>query len=303
MKGFFAKPYRFAAIFCLLLTLGTAFVFLDTFVIPHAQTKAAAVTTKTSQTTGSSSAQAVASSTSYQDGNIQITLETVQVNDTTVYIADVQLKSVEYLKTAFANNTYGRNVTAATSDIAKSSNAIFAINGDYYGFRNYGLVLRNGVLYRNASGSSLYGQALVIDNIGNFSVVDESKVDSSKLVSQGIWQGFSFGPALIANGDIVVTSSSEVAQSQYSNPRTAIGMIAPLHYLFVVSDGRTSESAGVSLLELAQIMQERGCTVAYNLDGGGSSTMWFNGTVVNKPTTNGKTITERSVSDIVYIGY
>ena len=69
-----------------------------------------------------------------------------------------------------------------------------------------------------------------------------------------------------------------------SNPRTAIGQISPLHYLFVVSDGRTGESAGLSLLELAQIMQERGCAVAYNLDGGGSSTMWFNGAIVNKPT-------------------
>ncbi len=45
-------------------------------------------------------------------------------------------------------------------------------------------------------------------------------------------------------------------------------MIEPLHYVFVVSDGRTTESAGLSLYELASVMQEYGCTVAYNLDGG-----------------------------------
>lgn len=72
-----------------------------------------------------------------------------------------------------------------------------------------------------------------------------------------------------------------------SNPRTAIGIIDECHYILVVSDGRTSESEGLSLYELATIMQDYGCTTAYNLDGGGSSTMYFLGEVVNKPTTNG----------------
>ena len=87
-----------------------------------------------------------------------------------------------------------------------------------------------------------------------------------------------------------------------SNPRTAIGMIAPLHYVFVVADGRTAESAGLSLRALAEFMQSLGVQTAYNLDGGGSSTMVFQGAVVNNPTTNGGRIKERSVSDIVYIG-
>lgn len=304
MIRFFKKPFRFATVFSVLLTLCTAFVFLDTFVIPHPQTQAATITsTQTQASTGGSAAQAVVSSKSYEDENIKITIKTLEAYNTVVYIADVQLSSVEYLKTALANNTFGRNISASTSSIAKSNNAIFAINGDYYGFRNYGLVLRDGVLYRNASGSSLYGQALLIDSDGNFSIADESSLVSGSLVSQGIWQGLSFGPALIENGQIAVNANSEVKQSMTSNPRTAIGQISALHYIFVVSDGRTGESEGLSLLQLAQIMKENGCTLAYNLDGGGSSTMWFNGAIVNKPTTNGKTIAERSVSDIVYIGY
>ena len=88
-----------------------------------------------------------------------------------------------------------------------------------------------------------------------------------------------------------------------SNPRTAIGIVDELHYLFVVSDGRTNASEGLSLRELAEFMQSLGADIAYNLDGGGSSTMVFNGKVINNPTTNGKSIKERSVSDIVYIGY
>lgn len=88
-----------------------------------------------------------------------------------------------------------------------------------------------------------------------------------------------------------------------SNPRTAIGIIDNLHYVFVVSDGRTEESEGLSLLELAEFMEGLGVETAYNLDGGGSSTMYFNGEVINTPTTNGRSVKERSVSDIVYIGY
>ena len=86
-----------------------------------------------------------------------------------------------------------------------------------------------------------------------------------------------------------------------SNPRTAIGMVEPGHYFFVVSDGRTNESEGLSLYQLADIMKTLGCTVAYNLDGGGSSTMYFNGEIINYPTTSGRSMKERGVSDIVYI--
>ena len=49
-------------------------------------------------------------------------------------------------------------------------------------------------------------------------------------------------------------------------------------------------------------MQKLGVQTAYNLDGGGSSTMYFQGQIVNNPTTGGSRIRERSVSDIVYIG-
>lgn len=92
-------------------------------------------------------------------------------------------------------------------------------------------------------------------------------------------------------------------QAMASNPRTAIGIIDENHYIIVVSDGRTSESEGLSLYQLAEVMKSYGAKTAYNLDGGGSSTLYFNGQVINKPTTGGNKISERAVSDIVYIGY
>jgi len=98
-----------------------------------------------------------------------------------------------------------------------------------------------------------------------------------------------------------VTADSEVSQAMGSNPRTAIGMIDPLHYIVVVSGGRTGDNAGLTLYQLAQVCIDNGATYAYNLDGGGSSTIWFQGQVLNDPS-SGNRDGEREVSDIVYFG-
>ncbi len=318
---FFQKPYRWAICYSMVLLLFTAFMLLDTFVIPRAGVPVQPVAAATPSATVTPSATAtpyvlpsdmstptpsptpiptVITETSYSDANINITIETVYEYDTYVYIADVKITSLSYLKTAFAENTYGRNIKALTSEMASDAGAIFAINGDYYGFRDNGFVLRNGVLYRDTHNKLNGGEGLVVDSDGDFSIIDENETDAQGLADSGVWQILSFGPGLISGGELTVNKNSKVRNEMASNPRTAVGQISPFQYLFVVSDGRTQESAGLSLLELAQIMYDRGCSVAYNLDGGGSATMWFNGVIINKPTDSKG---EREVSDIVYIGY
>lgn len=244
---------------------------------------------------------AVSTENTYQDENISVTLTEYTVNDTAVYVADVTLSSADYLKTALAQGLYGKNVTESTSDMAEDNNAILAINGDYYGAQEKGYVLRNGVLYRSTAAKNQ--EDLVIYADGSFQIINESEVTAEELLADGAVQILSFGPALVTDGEIAVSTTEEVGQAKSSNPRTAIGVIDELHYIFVVSDGRTDESEGLSLYELASFMESLGAETAYNLDGGGSSTMVFNGTLINNPTSTGNSIKERSVSDIVYIGY
>ena len=277
------------------------FILLDTFVIQKSIQKVVIKSDTLTQDATQSQLDVIATATSYQDDNIKITIETVQKYNSTIYVADIQVTDASYLKTAFADDTYGRNIKDTTSDMASTNKAILAINGDYYGFRDSGYVFRNGVLYRSTARKTGDDGALVIDAAGDFSIIHESQV-SAKSLSDNISQILSFGPSLIENGQITVSTNSEVSQSMTSNPRTAIGQISPLHYIIIVSDGRTSKSEGLSLLELAQEFKDRGSTTAYNLDGGGSSTMYFNGRVINNPT-DGKTTGEREVSDIVYFGY
>ena len=315
----------FSIVWALLLFGFTVYAALDTFVIRHAYTvvEAESPAEQTAETTAESTppatviqasiaeatpeataasteaAQVISTANSYSDGNVIISISEVRAYDSTVYVADVVLASPEYLQTAFANSTYGRNVTAKTSSIAENANAVLAINGDYYGARQSGYVIRNGVIYRSKSNRN--AEDLVIYQDGSFGIINESEISAQALLDNGAWNVLSFGPALLIDGEIAVSSGEEVGRAMASNPRTAIGIVDDLHYLFVVSDGRTNASEGLSLRELAQVLEELGAKTAYNLDGGGSSTMVFQGQVVNNPTSNGKRITERSVSDIVCI--
>ncbi len=237
---------------------------------------------------------------SYTDDNISVTITKHRDYNTDIYVAEVHISSMKYLKCAFAKDTYGRNVTAKTSDTAKVKNAIFAINGDYYGARSEGFVIRNGILYRDTPS---YGRkALVIKTDGMFETVTENGTSAKGLLDSGAAHAFSFGPSLVENGEIALLPKDEYGRSAASNPRTAVGMIEPLHYVFVVADGRTPSSHGLSVRQLANFMTNLGVVNGYNLDGGGSSAMYFDGKIINNPTTNGRSISERSVSDIVYIG-
>lgn len=298
---FFKKSYTYATCFGILLTSSFSYSMLKTFVLSDAIQTVKATTTDT-KAAEQAAASATTTDTSYSDDNIQVNLTEKTVENTQVYIADITVSSSDYLKTALAQNTYGTNVTAKTSVTAAENNAILAVNGDYYGANSTGYVIRNGVVYRDTVREDSSNGDLAIYKDGSFKVIYEDEISADQLVKDGVVNLLAFGPSLVEDGEIVVDTNSEVGQSMASNPRTAIGIIDENHYIIVVSDGRTSESEGLSLYQLAEVMKSYGVKTAYNLDGGGSSTLYFNGQVINKPTTNG-TISERAVSDIVYIGY
>lgn len=309
------RKHRIAAAYLLMLAVFTTYVALDTFVITRVYGGADAQADQVMQTASQESQTAagngsgdtllpVITSNSYSDANISVTVNGYTVENTQVYVAEVSLASPEYLKTALAQGLYGKNVTEATSDIAADNDAILAINGDYYGAREKGYVIKNGELYRETAASGQ--EDLVIYADGSFGIISEDEVTAEELLADGAVNTLSFGPALVENGEVSVGTNDEVRKAMASNPRTAIGVRADGTYLFVVADGRTDESEGLSLYQLAQFMQEQGAVTAYNLDGGGSSTMVFNGNVINNPTggmAGHGSGSERSVSDIVYIGY
>lgn len=274
-----------------LLASSTIYVLLDAFVLEQ-----------TYGTVGSSVASATTSSSSTSSSSAsKITLKTYRENDTTIYVANIYLSEGQTIQSALANNTYGKNVTDLTSNIASNVGATIAVNGDYYGARTSGYVIRNGELLRSTKASDNQ-EDMVIWSDGSTSIIREGDITAEELLEKGAVQVLSFGPGLVIDGEVSVDSNDEVGKAMAENPRTAIGYISENHYVLVVADGRTDENIGLSLLELAEFMKNTlGVSQAYNLDGGGSSTMYYNGEVINNPTTNGNTISERAVSDILYV--
>lgn len=223
-------------------------------------------------------------------------------DDTVTYcVADVVLSDMTDLRSAFAQDAFGTNITETTSDIAADHDAVLAINGDYYGFRDTGIVIRNGVVYRDEGARE--GLALYRD--GHVEVYDETSTDAQSLVDAGVWNTLSFGPALLEDGDVVAGIDDVEVDTNVGNhsiqeeqPRTAVGVVDENHLVLVVVDGRQEGySRGVTTTELAGIMRDLGATTAYNIDGGGSSTLYFDGEVVNSPS-QGR---ERGTSDVLYV--
>lgn len=223
-------------------------------------------------------------------------------NALTYFVADVIVSDATRLSSAFADNQFGRNIIAYTSQIAKANNAIFAINGDYYGFRSDGIIIRNGVIFRDKP--ARIGLAFYRD--GSMKAYDETKTSAQELLKSGVWNTLSFGPALIENSVVATNLTKVEIDANFGNhsiqgnePRTGVGMIAPNHFVFIVVDGRSSGySRGVTLTEFADMFKKLGCSDAYNIDGGGSSTMYFMNRVVNNPLGKNQ---ERGTSDILFI--
>lgn len=237
------------------------------------------------------SGEVLQTDTSFQSANINISIGRTQENGITYFVADIYVRNLQHLRTYFANNTYGTGYRQNVSDMAKASNAILAISGDYYGNQQRGLVIRNGKVYRKSLGADV----CVLYNDGTMKTFSPDAFSMEDTASKGAYQAWSFGPMLLHNGQPMTDFNTSVAPA---NPRAAIGYYTPGHYCMVVVDGRQEGySKGMTMKELSQLFHNLGCTEAYNLDGGQTAQMVFIGKTVNQPYNGG-----RSVSDIIAIG-
>ena len=229
---------------------------------------------------------------SYSSPDLSITVNEVREGSLTYYLADIYVRDITCFRTALAEDTYGSGFRESIGEMAALNNALLAVNGDYYGNTEEGVVIRNGVIYR-ANPTDCDVCVLYYD--GTMEVMPGSSFSVEEAVADGAWQAWTFGPALLDGSGETISTFSSTGRIISANPRTAIGYYEPGHYCLVVADGR-GESSGITLPELSMLFHDLGCTAAYNLDGGNSSVMVWGNEVINHPSGGG-----RESSDAVLI--
>lgn len=228
---------------------------------------------------------------SYQSDTLRVAINKVQENEITYYVADIWIKRIDVFQTAFAKDQYGQGIHEEPVKMAADNNAVVAVTGDYYGARAKGVVIRNGELYRDTSLDDIC--VLFADGVMETYTRDEFSIDSA--IERRAYQAWSFGPQLLSDGQPIEEFSSTI---KGKNPRCALGYYEPGHYCLVVVDGRQpGYSVGMTLTELSRVFYGLGCKSAYNLDGGQTAMMIFNGAPVNQAYKGG-----RQCSDIICFG-
>ena len=221
---------------------------------------------------------------SYSSPDLSITVSEMNEGSLTYYVADIYVRDITCFQTALASDTYGSGFRDSIEKMALLNDALLAVNGDYYGNTNEGVVIRNGVIYR-ANPTNCDVCVLYYD--GSMKVMPGSSFSVEEAVVDGAWQAWTFGPALLDSSGETISAFSSTNRIISANPRTAIGYYEPGHYCLVVVDGR-GESSGITLPGLSQLFHDLGCTAAYNLDGGNSSVMVWGNEVINNPSGGGR---------------
>ena len=237
---------------------------------------------------------------SYRTDRMSVSIEQKKKDGMTYFVCDIQLTDVSQLRTAFAGDDFRSGIYEAVSDIAGRYSPVLAINADFCRYHRNGVIIRNGEVLRRQNITKHH--LLIVDEHGNLSAQTDRSgkqgLVANKLEQQNTWQTFEFGPVLVQDGKAAALPGSFYVNCHdgYYEPRTAIGQLGPLHYIVIVVDGRRDGySTGASIPQLQQLFLDEGAQFAFNLDGGGSTTLYFLGEVVNMPS-GGK---ERSVSDVL----
>lgn len=265
-----------------------------------------------SETGAKPKAEGYTSETTYQDSTIQVEITSGREYDCDYWVADIVIQDPSQLRTMAAgkDRNFAFNSTEDALGLAKKSRAVVAINGDYYtdaarGGR--GFVIRQGTLYLNkleaAGKSSKLMDILLVDEDGDFHGLHRpadgeipQRIDGKRILN-----AFAFGPILVEDGKRVTDygGAERWVEMKHSETmqRMCICQVGPLHYKVICCSGRSYGQPGLTLDNLARIAEAEGVQIAYNLDGGDSTLLYFNGDRVNN---SNKRSSLRALHDIIY---
>jgi uncharacterized protein YigE (DUF2233 family) len=224
------------------------------------------------------------------------------------YIADIRSEK-EPMRTITLNEEHPGRTNGLPEDMAINHKAVYAQNGDFYSYRvannkRTGIIIRNGEIIYSKTNSdpvlalpSLDTAAFFPD--GNMKVYESYEHTAQEYIDMGATEVLSFGPILLRDG---VINPDMYTNFTHLEPRSAIGIIEPGHYVGMLVEGRTDFSDGCGLKFMAETLYDLGCQDALNLDGGGTSAMVFMGESVELGSGQGVSENARAIPDILAIG-
>ena len=227
------------------------------------------------------------------------------------FVYDIYVRNIENLYTVSVSKREPiEDMLNRTEDLSGalpvSGIPIAAVNGDYWGNeKNTEVAVRNGVVLRHSE--TVKNDVCVLYFDGTLETYTRYEYNWNAIAARAPYQIWEFGPALLdENGKMIATYDEEdyddyVVDNRH--PRSSIGYYEPGHYALIVVDGRSDDSQGVRIAQLAQIYEELGCKEAYNFDGGDSCQAYFNGEMYRidqEREENGEG--QRDLFDIVCIG-
>ena len=229
------------------------------------------------------------------------------------WVATVKISHPSQLRTTAANGFHSEMLMKGTA-MAKRVNAALAINGDYFCFTHHGYILRQGQLFLD----DLRGDrdVLLIDEDGDFHIVRNPFTGQVHETINGkrVMNSFFFGPVLVDNGKLVRDMAlREDMAAEDRKQRMCIAQVGPLEYKCICCGPPARGNTGMTLQEFARLVYEVGIDdaqkkskrageeikstmTAYNLDGGNSTMLIFNGEKINDV----KNADTRDIADIIY---
>lgn len=231
----------------------------------------------------------------YEDPSLSIQITKDRIYDTDYVVAHVKISNASQLRTAMAEG-YKSQGTALGTSIAKRVKSTLAINGDFFSARNgLGLVARQGVIYRTKCNGTY--DVLIIDENADLHILKAPTNEDVEAFEGTIIQGFTFGPGLVIDG-VKQTDFPDLQYAAYKPAqRMCLAQVGPLEYLCITSEGPEDKgSTGLNLEQFAELVASFNVQNAFNLDGGSSATMVFQGDKINAPN-NPK---RRPLCDVIY---
>ena len=222
---------------------------------------------------------------------------------------EIRTRNGESFRTAMTDPEHPGKKFRYPHEISRESRFVLGFSDDFYATRmakgeTVGVIIRDGQLISRETNSRTGHHLPNLDMLalypdGRMEVFDCNELSPEELLARGVKDVFSFGPWLLRNGEI-----NELVYSYYRNiePRHALGMIAPGHYLLLSVQGRTKASAGASLQRVAEILRDHGVTEALNLDGGNTMALIFRGRMLNKLAVYKNREFVRTVTSLIGIG-